>query len=271
AEVIPSIRRENVRESDRIRSSRRSSPGGGTKPKRDSLVAGPSCESDALIARSTSVQVFPPRTLGSRPPTMMLILGSDATRTASSWRSCCACVWTLWYVAARFWSVPSDSAREFDWPRTRRPRTATATRSAAMPTKATSSFVRTVTGRRPTARTSGLSAPPPSTARDASGGPPSASDLGISGRSGPEFRCRRGEARDQPFAVDSLDVLIGAHDQDHLAGLHVDVVTLEVESPLVAAHRRADLERRRVRDPVVPGLERASLVCPEGPDLCFAS
>ena len=30
----------------------------------------------------------------------MLILGSDATRTASSWRSCCACVWTLWYVAA---------------------------------------------------------------------------------------------------------------------------------------------------------------------------
>ena len=49
--------------------------------------------------------------------------------------------------------------------------------------------------------------------------------------------------------------------------LHVDVVALEVQGPLVAVHRDPHLVCRRVRLPVVAGLERAGLVPEEVADL----
>ena len=79
-----------------------SSSGGGTNPKRDSFVAGPSCESAAAIASSTSIQLPPARDARtSCRRRRCRCSGSAAARTASSCRSCCACVCRLWYVAAR--------------------------------------------------------------------------------------------------------------------------------------------------------------------------
>ena len=137
-----------------------------------------------------------------------------------------------------------------------------------MPAKATSSFVRTLNGARPTARTRGLSARA-STPHAGYGG-------------GRAYRAERGHrpllriatvagaprgARDQPFAVDPLHLLVGSHDRDHLACLDVDVVALEVEGSLVPVDGDPDLVRRSVRDPVVLRLERARLVREEVADL----
>src|SRR5204863_4541984 len=128
------------------------------------------------------------------------------------------------------------STRALDWASTRSPSTPTTTKSATTAMNAKSSFVRTVTGSRPTARTSGLSVRVNTAQRavawEASGTAVCVIDFSTAALSGSENRRRSCRADDQPLAVDLLHVLVGTDDRRDLAGRHVDVVTLEVQRAL---------------------------------------
>src|SRR5256885_5815561 len=147
--------------------------------------------------------------------------------------------------------VPSSSTRAFESPSTRRPRTITTTKSATMPTKATSSFVWTVARERLTARTSG------SVARLSIRAVWAAISTGAGWVPATEsVRSQYGgggdELGDQPFAVDSGDLLVGADDNRHRPVVRVDVVALEVERAFVLVDGDLHLVGRGIRDPVVP-------------------
>ena len=111
-------------------------------------------------------------------------------------------------------------------------------------------------GRRPTARTSGLSA------RLSSRVSTTAARLLRAGSDRAQTSAGRppDHVRDQPLSVDPRDVLIGGRDRRHLVGLDVDVVALEVQRAPVAVDRDLELVGGVVRDPVVRGLEGLRLV-----------
>ena len=139
----------------RIWRRKRSSPGGGRKPRLSGNVDGGICATAFAIAWSTARPPAPrPR---ARPPTMTL-WKSPATFSESRRRTWRASLRSLPYAKARSWSVPSVSTRSFDCPSRRSPSRHTTTTSNEAPTKATRSFAWTPAGRRPTARTSGFSA-----------------------------------------------------------------------------------------------------------------
>src|SRR5690242_21092898 len=125
-----------------------------------------------------------------------------------------------------------------------------------MPTKATSSFVRTVARERLTARTSG------SVAR-LSIWADSAAISGRARRYSPLRRQDRGgrnQLSDQPLAIDAGDLLICPDHHRHGPVVRVDVVALEVERATVLVDRDLHLVGRGVRDPMIPQLERTSLL-----------
>src|SRR4051812_25152293 len=107
----------------------------------------------------------------------------------------------------------------------------TTTKRTTIPRKPTSSFVRTLAGIRPTARTSGLSA----RTRTAGGGarstaapppPPGGPSVDTSDA---QRGCCRHQPRDHPSPVDACDLLIGGDVRHDLASIDVDVVALEIE------------------------------------------
>ena len=164
-------------------------------------------------------------------------------------------------ATARSWSGPTLATRSFDCPSTSWPSRPTATRSSDVPTNAISSFVRTLTGRRATARTSESPiASPPLRARPAAPAPR------------PRSQTSRTVVPPTMFVISHVPSIRATSKSAAVAAtilpvFNVDVVALEVQRASVAANRDLELVRRVIRDPFVLRLEGRRLLQPESPDL----
>src|SRR5215210_3360753 len=156
-----------------------------------------------------------------------MVLNSFATFTDRTARRCSASAWSWLYWTARSWSGPTLATRSFDCPSTSWPNRPTVTNSSAEPTNAMSSFVRTLSGTRATARTNG--SPMRRPRFGVTRGP--RSSVKISG-----FQDGRAadHVRDQPFPIDTSDVEVGSGGRRDLAGLHIDVMAFEMQRSPVA-------------------------------------
>ena len=194
-----------------------SSSAGGTKPRLSRGVA----RGDPRRARSRLVQStapLVPRRVGrlrarpcrSRRPDVLREEQANVRRVALE-------------LAVRRRLVPGAPRAFRPGRSTARGRAARARRrrrpAAAVPTNAMSSFVGTLAGRRPTARTSGLSAaaqaPPLLAAAARRCGCPSVRH-GLRGSASADAS---DDAGDQPPSVDPRDVQIGGRDRRHLLGV----------------------------------------------------
>ena len=130
-----------------------SSSGGGVNPRRSGAAFDASRTVASTADRSTASEYVPRIASGAAPG--HTTLKSSPTFCAKPSRRYSAAALSRAYSTVRCWSALMLTTRSFDRPRTTCPSRPTATRSRDVPTNAMSSFVRTVTGTRAIARTSG--------------------------------------------------------------------------------------------------------------------
>src|SRR6476646_998780 len=231
---------------------------GGANRSRSGAVRAPSPSAASRANRSTaSVYVWRiPR--GTKSGQMML--NSCASFTDRTARRCSASAWSWLYWTARSWSGPTLATRSFDCPSTTCPNRPTATSSRDVPTNAISSFVRTLTGTRATALTSGspIRQRPSRATRDSC----CSAKISDFQDGGPTDH-----VRDQPLPVDPGHVEVGCGGGRDFLGINIDVMALEVQRAPVAVDRDLKLVRGVIRTPMVLRREGRGLRQPESSDL----